>query len=149
MGGSNGGLLVGAALVQRPDLFGAVICTYPLLDMIRFQNFLVAQVWVAEYGSSDDPDQFKTLFAYSPYHNAEQGLDYPATIFVTGDGDTRVAPLHARKMAAMVQAKNSGKNPIMLRYHIKAGHAGSMPVDHGINETVEWLSFLKWRLFKR
>jgi prolyl oligopeptidase len=146
LGGSNGGLLVGACLVQRPDLYGAVICTYPLLDMVRFHKFMVAPLWMAEYGCSDDPEQFEYLLAYSPYHNVEEGVAYPSTLFITGDGDTRVAPLHARKMAAMVQAKNGGEHPIMLRYHIKAGHAGSMPTDHQIQQTVEILSFLKWRL---
>jgi hypothetical protein len=109
MGGSNGGLLVGAALTQRPDLFRAVICTFPLLDMIRFHKFLQGPTWVSEYGSAEDPAQFKTLLAYSPYHHIKPGTRYPAVLFVTGDADTRVAPLHARKMTALLQA--DGPNP--------------------------------------
>ncbi len=146
MGGSNGGLLVGACMVQRPDLYGAGICIYPRLEMSRFQELLVAALWVAEYGSSENADQFEYLHAYSPYHHVREGVSYPATLFITGDGDTRVAPLHARKMTAVVQANNGGENPIMLRYYTKAGHAGGMPVDHQIDQTVEILSFLKWRL---
>lgn len=146
LGGSNGGLLVGACMVQQPGLFGAVVCTYPLLDMIRYHKFMVGQFWVSEYGCSDDPNQFKYLLAYSPYHNVKENVTYPATLFVTGDGDTRVAPLHARKMAALLQAKNSGNNPIMLRYHVKAGHSGGMPVDVQIEESVDLFSFLKWQL---
>ena len=89
---------------QRPDLFGAVICTYPLLDMLRYHQFLVAGYWVPEYGSSEDPEQFEFLRAYSPYHNVRSDVEYPAVLYITGDGDTRVAPLHARKMAALVQS---------------------------------------------
>jgi len=146
MGGSNGGLLVGACLVQRPDLFGAVVCTYPLLDMVRYHKFLVGQLWISDYGTCDDPAQFAYIHAYSPYHHVAEGAAYPATLFITGDGDTRVAPLHARKMAALVQARNGGGAPIMLRYHIKAGHSGGMTTDAQVDELVEILSFLKWRL---
>jgi prolyl oligopeptidase len=94
---SNGGLLVGAALTQRPDLFQAVICSYPLLDMLRYQKFMDGPYWVAEFGSSDDLRQFPYLYAYSPYHQVKKGKNYPAVLFITGDGDTRVAPLHARQ----------------------------------------------------
>ena len=145
-GGSNGGLLVGAAMNQRPDLFGAVVCTYPLLDMIRYHQFMVAQFWVSEYGSSEDPDQFTYLRAYSPYHNVAEGTAYPATLFITGDGDTRVAPLHARKMAALVQARQGAANPILLRYHTKAGHSGGQPVSQRIEEMADVLSFLHWQI---
>jgi prolyl oligopeptidase len=145
-GGSNGGLLVGAAMTQRPDLFGAVVCTYPLLDMVRYHQFMVARFWVPEYGSSDDPEQFQYLKAYSPYHNVVDGADYPATLFITGDGDTRVAPLHARKMAALVQDANAGDNPILLRYHVKAGHSGGQPVSEQIEQMVDTFSFLMWQL---
>ena len=124
-GGSNGGLLVGAAMTQRPDLFGAVICTYPLLDMVRYHMFLVARYWVPEYGSSENPEQFKYLYAYSPYHNVKKGTIYPAVLFITGDADTRVAPLHARKMAAMMQAATGSDKPVIIRYHTKAGHSGA------------------------
>ena len=145
-GGSNGGLLVGAAMTQRPDLFGAVVCTYPLLDMVRYHEFLVARFWVPEYGSSEDPDQFEYIRAYSPYHNVVEGTDYPATLFISGDGDTRVAPLHARKMAALVQAANGGENPILLRYHTKAGHSGGQPVDERIEQMVDTFAFLRWQV---
>ena len=90
-GGSNGGLLVGAAMTQRSDLFGAVVCSVPLLDMLRYQNFLVARFWVPEYGSSEDPAQFPWLRAYSPYHHVKSGVKYPAVMFVSGNSDTRVA----------------------------------------------------------
>lgn len=146
IGGSNGGLLVGAAMVQRPDLFGAVVCQYPLLDMLRYHKFLVARFWVPEYGSADDPEQFQYLREYSPYHNVQKGAEYPAVLFVTGDGDTRVAPLHARKMAALVQDSTGSDEPVLLRYHTKAGHAGQKPVSQDIDDTVDLLSFLSWQL---
>ncbi len=145
-GGSNGGLLVGATMTQRPDLAKAVVCTYPLLDMVRYHKFLVARFWVSEYGSSDDPEQFRYLLRYSPYHNVYTGGRYPATLFLTGDGDTRVAPLHARKMAALVQARNASENPVLLRYHVKAGHSGGQPVKERIDEMVDVMSFLRWQV---
>ena len=145
-GGSNGGLLVGVVSNQRPDLFGAVVCTYPLLDMVRYQQFLVASFWVPEYGSSEDPDQFPYIHAYSPYHNVVEGGDYPATLYISGDGDTRVAPLHARKMAALVQAKNGSEDPILLRYHTQAGHSGGQPVSQQIDDMVDTVSFLLWQV---
>ena len=145
-GGSNGGLLVGAVSNQRPELFGAVVCTYPLLDMVRYHQFLVASFWVPEYGSSDDPEQFDYIHAYSPYHNVIDGGDYPATLYLSGDGDTRVAPLHARKMAALMQAKNGSDNPILLRYHTQAGHSGGQPVSQQIDEMVDTVSFLLWQV---
>jgi prolyl oligopeptidase len=146
IGGSNGGLLVGAAMVQRPDLFGAVVCQYPLLDMLRYHQFLVARFWVPEYGSAEDPEQFEFLRAYSPYHNVEQGTDYPAVLFITGDGDTRVAPLHARKMTALVQDATGSDEPVLLRYHTKAGHTGAKPVSQEIEDAVDLLAFLTWQL---
>jgi len=146
MGGSNGGLLVGAVMTQRPELFRAVVCTYPLLDMIRYHKFLVARYWVPEYGSSENPEQFKYLLAYSPYHNVKKGERYPAVLFITGDADTRVAPLHARKMAALMQASTSSGKPVLLRYHTKAGHSGGQPVSQQIEDLVDILSFLLWQL---
>jgi len=145
-GGSNGGLLTGALLTQHPELVAAVVCTYPLLDMIRYHDALLGRYWVAEYGSSEDPQQFEYLLAYSPYHNVHEGADYPATLFVTGDLDTRVDPMHARKMTAMVQARNGSAEPIMLRYHIRAGHAAAPPVRDQIEMVVDSLSFLAWKL---
>jgi prolyl oligopeptidase len=145
-GGSNGGLLVGAVSNQRPDLFGAVVCTYPLLDMVRYHQFLVASFWVPEYGSSADPGQFAYLHAYSPYHNVDATAAYPATLYITGDGDTRVAPLHARKMAALMQATHGAATPVLLRYHTEAGHSGGQPVSQRIDETVDTISFLLWQV---
>ncbi len=145
-GGSNGGLLVGAALVQRPDLFKAVVCTYPLLDMLRYQKFLMGPFWVSEYGSADNPEQFRYIYAYSPYHNAKKGVKYPATLFITGDSDTRVAPLHARKMTALLQADSGSNAPIMLIYDTKLGHSGGRPLGKLIEDTVDEMSFVCWQL---
>ena len=145
-GGSNGGLLVGAALTQRPDLFQAVVCRYPLLDMLRYQSFLVAKWWVPEYGSSENADQFKYLYAYSPYHNVKKGTPYPAVMFVTGDGDTRVDPLHARKMAALLQWATGSDRPVILEYDTKSGHSGGRPLTKQIDEAGDELSFLLWQL---
>jgi prolyl oligopeptidase len=145
-GRSNGGLLVGAALTQRPDLFRAVVCGYPLLDMIRYQKFLIARFWVPEYGSSDNPDQFKFIYAYSPYHHVKPGTKYPAVLFVTGDSDTRVAPLHARKMAALLQAATGSDRPVLLHYDTKAGHTRGMPMGKQIDDLTDELSFLLWQL---
>ena len=141
-GGSNGGLLVGASLTQRPDLFRAVVCEYPLLDMLRFQKFMKGSFWVPEYGSADDGEQFKYLLKYSPYQNVKDGTAYPAVLFITGDGDTRVAPLHARKMAARLQAANSSKYPILLLYDTKSGHSGGRPLAKQIDEQTDTLAFL-------
>ncbi|HEX6736861.1 MAG TPA: prolyl oligopeptidase family serine peptidase [Vicinamibacteria bacterium] len=141
-GGSNGGLLVGAVLTQRPDLFGAVVCSYPLLDMVRYHQFLVARYWVPEYGSSEDPQQFKVLHAYSPYHHVTPGGKYPAVLFITGDADTRVAPLHARKMTALLQSATGSGKPVLLHYDTKAGHAGGAPVTKQIEDLTDEMSFL-------
>lgn len=141
-GGSNGGLLVTAFLTQRPDLVKAVICSYPLIDMIRYQRFLVARFWVPEYGSSENPEQFKSIYAYSPYQHVVKGTKYPAVLFITGDSDTRVAPLHARKMTALMQASTGSKNPILLRYHVSSGHSGGEPLAEQVNDQAEILGFL-------
>jgi len=146
-GGSNGGLLVGAALTQRPDLFAAVICSYPLLDMVRYQNFLVAKYWVPEYGSSDNAEQFKYIYAYSPYHHVKVGTKYPSVLFISGDSDTRVAPLHARKMTALMQASTAASDhPIMLHYDTTAGHSGGTPAGKQIENTTDELTYLFWQL---
>lgn len=145
-GGSNGGLLVGTVSNQRPDLFGAVVCTYPLLDMVRYHQFLVASFWVPEYGSSEDPDQFAYIYDYSPYHNIDATAEYPATLYITGDGDTRVAPLHGRKMAALMQATHGQSVPVLLRYHTDAGHSGGQPVSQQIDQMVDTVSFLLWQV---
>ncbi len=141
-GGSNGGLLVGAALTQRPELFQAVICSVPLLDMVRYHKFLVARFWVPEYGSSDDPKQFPFIYAYSPYQRVKQGVHYPAVMFVSGDSDTRVDPLHARKMCALLQASTASDRPVLLHYDTKGGHSGGKPVSRQVEDAVDELSFL-------
>ncbi len=145
-GGSNGGLLVGAALTQRPELFRAVICEYPLLDMLRFQKFLLARLWVPEYGSSEDPAQFGYLRAYSPYEQLKPGTAYPATLFVTGDSDTRVDPLHARKMTARLQAATGSERPVLLSYDVKAGHSAGKPVSKRIEDNALVMQFVYWQL---
>jgi len=146
VGGSNGGLLVGAAVTERPDLFGAVVCEYPLLDMLRYQKFMDGPYWMSEYGSADDAKQFPYLYKYSPYANVKAGTKYPAVLFVTGDGDTRVAPLHARKMAARMQAATGSSRPILVLYDTKSGHSGGRPLSQIIDEYTNILSFLFWQL---
>jgi prolyl oligopeptidase len=145
-GGSNGGLLMGAALTQRPDLFRAVICQVPLLDMLRYQNFQIAKLWIPEYGSSQDPKQFEWLYAYSPYHHVNNGTVYPAVLFMTADTDTRVDPMHAKKMTALLQADNGGPNPILLRIEPKAGHGAGKPISKQVEEWTDIYSFLFWQL---
>jgi prolyl oligopeptidase len=145
-GGSNGGLLVGAAITQRPELWGAAVCEVPLLDMIRYQNFSIARYWVPEYGSSEDPAQFRTLLAYSPYQNVKDGVKYPPTLFTAGAFDSRVDPLHARKMAALLQAKDQGDGPILLRVEGKAGHGQGKPTRKRIDAAVDVMSFVMDRL---
>ena len=145
-GGSNGGLLVGAVMTQRPDLYRAVICAVPLLDMIRYQNFQIAKLWIPEYGSSEDPQQFQWLYAYSPYHHVNAGTKYPAVMFLTGDTDTRVDPMHAKKMAARMQAANGGDRPILLRIETKAGHGQGKPVNKQVEEQTDVYTFLFWQL---
>ena len=141
-GGSNGGLLMGAAITQRPDLYRAVLCAVPLLDMLRYDQFLQGPQWVPEYGSAKDPKQFKWLYAYSPYHHVKKGVKYPAVLFYTGDGDTRVAPLHARKMTALLQWANGGNRPILLHYETKSGHSGGESVTKHVDNESMMLGFL-------
>jgi prolyl oligopeptidase len=145
-GGSNGGLLMGAMMTQRPDLFRAVVCQVPLLDMLRYQNFQIAKLWIPEYGTADNAGQFKWLYAYSPYQHVKAGVEYPAILFMTGDFDTRVDPMHAKKMAALMQveAKNgsSKTRPILLRIESKAGHGAGKPVTKQIEEFTDVYSFL-------
>jgi prolyl oligopeptidase len=146
VGGSNGGLLVGAALTQRPELFQAVVCWHPLLDMLRYQKFMEAQFWVSEYGSSENPEQFKYIYAYSPYQHVQKGVKYPAVLFMTGDADTRVAPLHARKMAALLQWATGSDRPVMIRYELTAGHSEGRSVTAQISDLTDEMSFLFWQL---
>ncbi len=145
-GGSNGGLLMGAMMTQRPDLFRAVVCQVPLLDMLRYQNFQIAKLWIPEYGTADNAQQFKWLYAYSPYQHVKAGVEYPAILFMTGDFDTRVDPMHAKKMAALMQAEakngSSKTRPILLRIESKAGHGAGKPVTKQIEEFTDVYSFL-------
>lgn len=146
-GHSNGGMLVAAAMVQRPDLFRAVVSTHPLLDMLRYNEFLAARFWLPEYGSPELEEFFPALRAYSPYQNTVEGVKYPAVFLETSYGDTQVAPLHARKMAARLQALGSTDRPVLLRHHLKAGHGGeSVTREQRIDELVDILSFLDWQL---
>jgi prolyl oligopeptidase len=147
-GGSNGGLLVGAALTQRPDLFRAVVCAVPLLDMLRYHHFRIAKLWIPEYGSADDPEAFRWLYAYSPYHHVVPGTCYPATLLKTGEEDSRVDPMHARKMAALLQWATScgNEHPILLRAETKAGHGAGKPLSKRVAEAADDLSFIGWQL---
>jgi prolyl oligopeptidase len=141
-GGSNGGLLVGAALTQRPELFRAVLVQVPLLDMLRYHRFLIARLWIPEYGSADDPVQFQWLRAYSPYHHVRDGVPYPAVLLATAESDTRVDPMHARKMAARLQAASSAERPILLRLESKAGHGAGKPLSKVLDELADSWAFV-------
>jgi prolyl oligopeptidase len=141
-GRSNGGLLMGAAMTQRPEVFGAIWCGYPLLDMLRYQNFLIGRWWTSEYGSAENFEQFAYIYKYSPYHNVRPGVKYPAIMFNTGDSDTRVDPLHARKMTALMQADTGGDRPILLHYQLKAGHSAGVSITQLVNDTADELAFL-------
>lgn len=145
-GGSNGGLLVGAVEVQRPELFKTVICQVPLLDMLRYHLFSVARYWITEYGSADNPEQFRYLYEYSPYHNVKEGVRYPATLIVAGGKDARVDPMHSRKMTARLQHATSGKAPILLSIRRKSGHGLEMAKSRAINEAADVWTFLMWQL---
>jgi prolyl oligopeptidase len=141
-GRSNGGLLMGAAMTQHPELYGAIVCGYPLLDMLRYQNFEFGRLWTTEYGSADNAADYKYLRAYSPYQNVKQGMKYPAIMFFSGDNDTRVDPLHARKMTAEMQAATGADRPILLHYTLKGGHSSGVSVTQQIQDETDILSFL-------
>ena len=141
-GRSNGGLLVGAALTQHPELFGAVVAEVGVMDMLRFHRFTIGWGWTSDYGSADDPDQFQTLLAYSPLHNIRDGLAYPATLVTTGDHDDRVVPGHSFKFAAALQAAQAGDAPIIVRIDTDAGHGIGKPVSKLIDERADVLAFL-------
>jgi prolyl oligopeptidase len=141
-GGSNGGLLVGAALTQRPELFRAVLVQVPLLDMLRYHRFLIARLWIPEYGSADDPEQFRWLRAYSPYHHVRAGEAYPAVLLATAESDTRVDPMHARKMTARLQAATSAGRPVLLRLEARAGHGAGKPLSKVLEELTDSWTFV-------
>jgi len=141
-GRSNGGLLMGAAITQRPELFSAVWCGYPLLDMLRYQKFKVGGYWTTEYGSAENEKQFFYLLKYSPYHNVKPGTAYPAVMFFTGDSDTRVDPLHARKMTPLLQSASTSGRPILLHYSLAGGHSAGVSVDQEVQDDADQLTFL-------
>ena len=141
-GGSNGGLLMGACLTQRPELFRAVVVQVPLLDMLRYHRFRIARLWIPEYGSAEDPEQFRWLRAYSPYHRVRDGIAYPAVLLATAESDTRVDPLHARKMAARLQAATSATRPILLRLEARAGHGAGKPIRKVLDELTDTWCFV-------
>jgi prolyl oligopeptidase len=143
-GGSNGGLLVGATLTQRPELFSAVVCSAPLLDMVRYERFGLGETWNVEYGSVEEAEQFGWLYAYSPYHHVSSGVDYPSVLFTVFDSDTRVDPLHARKMCAALQHATSGDRPILLRCEYEVGH-GARAVSRSVDLVVDTMSFMAAR----
>jgi prolyl oligopeptidase len=145
-GASNGGLLTGACLTQRPDLFGAVWIDVGVLDMLRFDKFTIGWAWVSDYGSPDDPEAFKALLAYSPYHNLRPGTRYPATFITTADHDDRVLPAHSLKFAAALQAAQGGDAPTLVRIETRAGHGGGKPTDKEIAESADVWAFLEHAL---
>jgi prolyl oligopeptidase len=141
-GGSNGGLLMGAVLTQRPDLFRAVVIQVPLLDMLRYHRFLIARLWIPEYGSAEDPEQFAWLRAYSPYHHVRDGVTYPAVLLATAESDTRVDPMHARKMTARLQAATRSPHPVLLRLESRAGHGAGKPLNKVLEELTDTWTFV-------
>ena len=141
-GGSNGGLLVGACMTQRPDLFAAAIPAVGVLDMLRFHKFTIGWAWCPEYGDPDNEDDFKTLYAYSPLHNLKEGTEYPATMITTADHDDRVVPAHSFKFAAALQAAHQGDNPVLIRIETKAGHGAGKPTSKIIEEAADKWAFL-------
>jgi prolyl oligopeptidase len=141
-GRSNGGLLMGASMTQRPELFGAIWCGYPLLDMLRYQKFLVARTWTTEYGSAEDPADFAYIDKYSPYQHVVGGTKYPAIMFFTGDGDTRVDPMNARKMTPLMQGATSSGRPVLLHYSLKGGHSAGVSQTQLVEDYADEMAFL-------
>ncbi len=141
-GGSNGGLLVGACLTQRPDLYGACLPAVGVMDMLRFHKFTIGWAWKSDYGSSENPDEFRALRAYSPYHHLKPGVSYPPTLITTADHDDRVVPAHSFKFAARLQEVQSGLNPVLIRIETKAGHGTGKPVSKQIEERADQLAFI-------
>ncbi len=141
-GGSNGGLLVGACITQRPDLFGAALPSVGVLDMLRFHKFTIGWAWTSDYGSAENPEEFKALYAYSPLHNLKPGTAYPATLITTADHDDRVVPAHSFKFAAALQASQAGSAPVLIRVETKAGHGAGKPTTKIIEEIADKWAFL-------
>ncbi|MGH9495201.1 MAG: prolyl oligopeptidase family serine peptidase [Candidatus Sulfotelmatobacter sp.] len=145
-GGSNGGLLVGACLTQRPDLFGATLPLVGVMDMLRFQKFTIGWAWTSDYGSSDNAEDFKALYAYSPLHNLKPGTKYPPTLIATADHDDRVVPGHSFKFAATMQSDQAGPAPVLIRVETKAGHGAGKPISKTIEEMADEWSFVAHNL---
>jgi prolyl oligopeptidase len=141
-GGSNGGLLVGACLTQRPDLFGAALPAVGVMDMLRFHKFTIGWAWTSDYGSADNAAEFKAIYAYSPLHNIKPETKYPPTLITTGDHDDRVVPAHSFKFAATMQAAQAGDNPVLIRIETKAGHGAGKPTSKIIEEAADKWAFL-------
>ena len=141
-GGSNGGLLVGACLNQRPDLFGAAVPQVGVMDMLRFHKFTIGRYWTGDYGDVNKPKEFEALYKISPYHNVKEGAAYPATLVTTGDHDDRVYPAHSFKYAAALQHAQAGKAPILIRIDSKAGHGAGKPISKRLDESADILSFI-------
>jgi prolyl oligopeptidase len=133
---------MGAALTQRPELFRAAVVQVPLLDMLRYHRFRIARLWIPEYGDPDDPEAFRWLHAYSPYHRVRDGTAYPAVLLTTGESDSRVDPMHARKMAARLQAATSSGRPVLLRVETRAGHGQGKPLAKVVDEWTDVWTFL-------
>ncbi|MBI3679954.1 MAG: S9 family peptidase, partial [Acidobacteria bacterium] len=138
-----GGLLVGACLNQRPDLFGAAIPQVGVMDMLRFHKFTIGQAWASDYGSPDDPKDFQALSKYSPLHNIRQGTKYPPVLIMTADHDDRVVPAHSFKYGAALQHSQQGEAPILLRIETSAGHGGGKPTSKRLEEDLDILVFLR------
>ena len=141
-GGSNGGLLVGACMTQRPDLYGACLPAVGVMDMLRFHQFTAGRFWVDDYGSAENPDEFQALYAYSPYHNIRPNTNYPATLITTADTDDRVVPGHSFKFAARLQEHHTGTAPTLIRIETRAGHGAGKPTGKVIEETADLWAFL-------
>jgi prolyl oligopeptidase len=144
MGGSNGGLLVGAVETQRPELFGACLPAVGVMDMLRYHQFTAGHFWRDEFGTADDPEQFKALLAYSPYHNINPGTAYPATLVTTADTDDRVVPMHSFKFAAALQHAQAGDAPVLIRIETRAGHGAGTPITKRIDLAADRWAFL-WK----
>jgi prolyl oligopeptidase len=140
-GGSNGGLLVGACMTQRPELYGVALPAVGVMDMLRFHKFTIGWAWQSDYGSPDKAEEFKVLYAYSPYHNLKSGVKYPSTLVTTGDHDDRVVPAHSFKFAARLQEYHKGSNPVLIRIETRAGHGAGKPTAMLIEEAADKLAF--------
>jgi prolyl oligopeptidase len=145
-GGSNGGLLIGACMTQRPDLFKVALPAVGVMDMLRFHKFTIGWAWMNEYGSPDNEDDFHYLLKYSPYHNIQCDVEYPATLVTTADHDDRVVPAHSYKFIARLQACQTGENPVLIRIETNAGHGAGKPTSKQIDEITDVMSFLMYNL---